>query len=717
MKSASKALIAAIVGMTCVIPTRAQDRTITRVVKLLQDMLDTSKEDGEAAREQYASRKCECDDEISRLRTTMKDSKLQVAMLTNNIQETQADNGVLSQKAAQLQADIEAIDRATSTADSLRATQKSAFEGEEADLTAAIGQLGQAIEVLSTIGADQTALLVAKSRLAPAQRSVAEALVAAQSHLLPAQRSSVKAFLQAPFTGHYEANSGAIMGILKQMKTTFESNLESAKTAESAAVESHAKFLQTKSDEKKILSDELTEKQDLLSNNDADLGTKKEQLTQAKAAYATAETTLGTTEPSCAASAEEYEKFKILRTNEEAAISQAIAILNNDQAFEAFGKVSATSTGATGFLALRTIRRHRGVSASASTTPRLMVQRLLKKASLRFPRIRRVAALLQAGNPFDKVLAEITKIQALIEEESEADSKQLQWCTTETDTSNADLASKVEQLGGLNTAISTITNSIENPVDGLIATISLRESDLQANYDTQKDETDSRREESKVYKKTIADATTAATLLQRAITVLTRYYAAAEEEKDYVGRKDQGKSVIEMLEFIHGETQKEETTAHDNEMQAQKAYEDSMALLKEAESQIQGQLVELKNTLADSKIELESKREQLAIAEKEKVAIERYLESIEPGCTFITTNFDLRKQKRDEETAALSFAVQKLKDTAAYKTAVAASDNAALGNCASSCQGDDRTHVKCEACLAGVSEPGYCAGHPGTPGC
>merc|ERR1719329_506213 len=172
-----------------------------------------------------------------------------------------------------------------------------------------------------------------------------------------------------------------------------------------------------------------------------------------------------------------------------------------------------------------------------------------------------------------------------------------------------------------------------------------------------------------------------------------------------------------MLEFIHGETQKEETAAHDAELQGQKAYEDSMTLLKETESQIQDQLVELKKTLADSKIELESKRKQLTIAETEKVGIGRYLKSIEPGCTFITTNFDLRKQKRDEETAALSFAVQTLKDTAAYKTAVAASDNAALGDCASSCQGGYRTHVKCEACLAGVSEPGYCAGHPGTPGC
>merc|ERR1719215_830086 len=108
-----------------------------------------------------------------------------------------------------------------------------------------------------------------------------------------------------------------------------------------------------------------------------------------------------------------------------------------------------------------------------------------------------------------------------------------------------------------------------------------------------------------------------------------------------------------MIEFIHAETRKEEITVHDSELQDQKAYEDSMTLLKESETQLQSQLVHSKKRLADAKVELEGKHEQLVVTEREKVAIERYLESIEPGCTFITTNIEMRKTKRKEEMDAL----------------------------------------------------------------
>merc|ERR1719159_2149234 len=54
--------------------------------------------------------------------------------------------------------------------------------------------------------------------------------------------------------------------------------------------------------------------------------------------------------PMCEEKAKEYEERNMFRANEDAAISKAIAILNADAAFDTFGKVDATSTGATSFL-------------------------------------------------------------------------------------------------------------------------------------------------------------------------------------------------------------------------------------------------------------------------------------------------------------------------------------------------------------------------------
>ena len=73
-------------------------------------------------------------------------------------------------------------------------------------------------------------------------------------------------------------------------------------------------------------------------------------------------------------------------------------------------------------------------------------------------------------------------------------------------------------------------------------------------------------------------------------------------------------------------------------------YAKYMASLKEEEATLQKSLVNLKKSLADTKLELENKRGELDVATREKVAIERYLDKVKPGCDFITTNFDKREE-------------------------------------------------------------------------
>merc|ERR1712194_115960 len=146
------------------------------------------------------------------------------------------------------------------TADTLRGKEKTAFEAEETDLTTAIGQLGDAIEALSGIGADQTMASEAhtkfmagyedKAGLISLHKTVNTALVAASSMVGPAQLQEVDAFLQrankAPFSETYVSQSGELFGILKSMKATFESNLEAAKAAEKAAIKTHGDLIITK---------------------------------------------------------------------------------------------------------------------------------------------------------------------------------------------------------------------------------------------------------------------------------------------------------------------------------------------------------------------------------------------------------------------------------------------------------------------------------------
>merc|ERR1719428_1941030 len=92
-------------------------------------------------------------------------------------------------------------------------------------------------------------------------------------------------------------------------------------------------------------------------------------------------------------------------------------------------------------------------------------------------------------------------------------------------------------------------------------------------------------------------------------------------------------------------------------------------------------------------------------------------EKIKPGCDYIETNHADREAGRKKEKEALEKATELIKGTPAYKAAVAAAEQEALGDCKDICNEAGRKHAKCEACLADVSVPGYCAGHAGTEGC
>merc|ERR1719482_879773 len=103
------------------------------------------------------------------------------------------------------------------------------------------------------------------------------------------------------------------------------------------------------------------EKQGQLGDNDDELASEKEMLVELQEELASAEDFLEKLLAMCAKKAKEFEHRNMMRANEEAAISKAIAILNSDEAFEAFGNVKASKSGATSFLQ---IQQHNHLSSS-----------------------------------------------------------------------------------------------------------------------------------------------------------------------------------------------------------------------------------------------------------------------------------------------------------------------------------------------------------------
>merc|ERR1719359_764826 len=106
------------------------------------------------------------------------------------------------------------------------------------------------------------------------------------------------------------------------------------------------------------MKESYDDKQKELGANDGELSSKKKSLSEAEKAKASDEEFLGKLVPMCEDKAKGYANRKMLRANEEAAIAEAISILNSDAAFATFATTDATKTGKTAasFIQMRAVR-------------------------------------------------------------------------------------------------------------------------------------------------------------------------------------------------------------------------------------------------------------------------------------------------------------------------------------------------------------------------
>jgi len=677
--------------------TATGDKTIKKVVKLLENMLETSRTEGEEETKAYAKYKCYCDDNTREKTDSIENAGNEIEFLGTKITQLTAENGKLSQECMQLTTKMMQNEATRKESESLREQSHEAFLEQESDMESAIDGFKEAIDVLAEIGGNSflaepdstkfmaghkealvTRKTMSQASLAKIQTTMRSVLGVASSHLTPEQRASVQGFLQSPATG-VVAQSGAIVGILKQMLETFKDNLDGAKDAEKMEKKSQKKYMKDLEEEHDLYKDTKNDKVDIMGSNDDDIATKKTQKEEAETQLEDDKEFLAKLTESCATKEKEYKKRNLLRKNEEAAIAEAISILDSDDAFAAFGKTDATSTGATSFLQMASSQQSVAMSNKA-------MEALQEAArSTKSMRLIKVAMMLEKKNPFDKVIKEIESMLKLIIEEGDADKKQLAWCDSEREANDSELEKRTDQIETLEGEIDDLDDQINNPETGLISQIKSTEEDITENQETQASETKTRNEEHAVYLEETSNCKSAEAILKRAIHVLQRYYdaqakhleesflqlsedpAPPEAEFNAEGQSDKGNEVLDMLNFIKDETEKERKLIQTDEDDAQSNFDSSIETLEGELETLQDSLSSLNEELAEKKKTLSTKKVDLKDTKHAKEAIEKYIKELEPGCDFITENIDLRNENRETETAALEKADALIKATPAYK--------------------------------------------------
>ena len=129
---------------------------VTKVVKMLKEILDKSRADGVRDGLPYAKLKSRCDQTIQEKEASMKKLAKSILVIETKISKIMAKNGKLSTKFAGIKHMICQLDVAVRLAKELRDNKNSIFIAKVKNYKAAIDQCEEAIKTIAEVGIDQT---------------------------------------------------------------------------------------------------------------------------------------------------------------------------------------------------------------------------------------------------------------------------------------------------------------------------------------------------------------------------------------------------------------------------------------------------------------------------------------------------------------------------------------------------------------------------------
>jgi len=442
----------------------------------------------------------------------------------------------------------------------------------------------------------------------------------------------------------YTPASGAIFGILKQMKEEFESNIASSSDEEAQALSEYNGM-------KKAKTDQINAAEDLSSSKTVELGDTKAKLADDKqdlkdtTAQLEADTKfLASVKDSCATADADYDARQKVRGEEIKAVGETIGILTSDDAQSSFSKSSAFIQ-----LSLRT-RRTSSTEMKREQAARILKAAAMKSGDRSLAKLSSKVKLLdfsEIKKAIDDQVAELKKVQQAEAEEYEFCTSELKANVKETAAKNDAKADLEQKIADLESEIATLTEQIA-ALKKEVAETQVEMADASTNREL----------ENKDFQVTVADQKATQAILKKAMDRMKAFYASFAQQtppkQGEYSKHGGGNVVVQLLEAVINESKDVESKALKAENDAQKTYEEYIA-----ESNAANQAA------ADN---IMSKSSALAKADKGKIAattdrddtiqnllmLGEHNVALHQDCDFLIKNFEVRQQNRAEEVESLN---------------------------------------------------------------
>merc|ERR1719353_1442850 len=477
----------------------------------------------------------------------------------------------------------------------------------------------------------------------------------------------VEQFVQA---GGQEAiktkNMGEIVGILKQMKETFESNMSKATADEAKAEEIFAQLKAAKTEEIQSGMDLISSKEQLLAKTNSKKAEAKEDLQDTTAGLTADQAFLVDLNKRCSVSDAEWQERQKTRSAEISAVSEAIAIIAGDDAHDTFGRTFSFVQ-----VAKADSRKDKARREKART---ILMRQAKKDAS---------ASLLAVASSveldaFTKVTEMINKMIADLEEEQKGEKEHKDYCEAELHTNEMAMMENDNLMKDLQAQI----NDLAAQIDTFTDEIAQLKASITEMYIQMQRGSENRQAENKEFQTTVADQRATQVILLKALDRLNKFYddALLQTKKakkpsllqghakqapppglsEYKSNDGAG-SVLTMLKEIIQDAKNMEKTAIKDEQDANDGYVAFVQQTYEAVAAAQSSIVDKQEAKAESEKAKIGKVEDLKGAEAEAKTLNNVLAQLHSSCDFVMENFFLRQEARDNEVSSLQETLAALK--------------------------------------------------------
>jgi peptidoglycan hydrolase CwlO-like protein len=651
---------------------------IRKVVTMLQMMQNKVTAEGKKAEEIFDKFMCYCDNADTLLAGAITTAENKIPQLEAAVGKDVEMKKQLETDVKNHKADREAAKGAIAEATALREKEATEFAKVSGDLKTNIAALAKAIPAIEKgMG---SGFLQTTSASVVRQLSI-------NMDMSNVDRQMLASFLSSK-TGYAPA-SGEIVGILKTMEDEMNQNLADTTAAEESAIAAFEELKAAKTKEIDALTKSIEEKMTRIGEIAVKVAEMGNELEDTKEDLEESKKFLAELDVNCENKKKEWAAYQKMQGEELLALADTIKILNDDDALELFKKTLPGS--ASSFLQIQ---------VTEQSALRKALQTLKDNRRGSDPRVDLIEVALRGGKPgFEKIIKLIDELTAKLKDEQAEDDKKKEWCEAEIDKTEDTKKVLQNDISDLETSISDAEESITN----LKAEIEALDDGIRALDKEVADATENRKAEHDDFTATYAANTAAVDLLKFAKNRLNKFYnpklykappkrELSEDEQitlnmggtlaptaapggiagtgiglvqaapppppaanlAYKAKGEESSGVIQMIDNLVNDVEKENQVMKLEEEDAQDDYEKFMADAKEKRAADSKSMTDAEGSLAETDEQMVTDKGTLKDKNTELMETDKYLSGLHADCDWLIKYYDMRKEARTGEIDAMA---------------------------------------------------------------